>query len=87
MITLDTKKLEYKLEQIIDRLDSIESKLKVSDTTSNGYISEFDAKKKLKRGTTWFWNQRKAGLPSFKVGGQVYYKEDDLYSFFKLNNK
>jgi hypothetical protein len=49
----------------------------------NDYISEREAKKLLTRGTTWFWEQRKKGLPSYKMGAEVYYKKSDLLILMK----
>ena len=75
----DLKKIQRKLlriEQLIKRENPKEL---------NDFVSEFDAKKILSRGTTWFWNLRKNGLPYTKVGAQVYYKKNDLYAYIDSN--
>ena len=59
-----------KINQILKKLEDIESRLNPPVSVYD-YVSERDAKKMLKRGTTWFWEKRKKGLPSFKVGGEV----------------
>ena len=56
-----------KINQILKKLEDIDEKLE-RPTSVNDYISERDAKKLLARGTTWFWEQRKMGLPFFKLG-------------------
>lgn len=71
--------IERKLHLILKRLDTIEHLLQNQESESiSHFISEHDATKLLKKGTTWFWNLRQAGLPYYKVGGQVYYKKTDL---------
>ena len=67
------------LMKILNELGSIQKKLNMSEDESLGdYISEQDAKELFKRGTTWFWNLRKQGLPYSKLGGEVYYRRSDL---------
>ena len=68
--------------QILKKLEDIESRL-IQPVSVNDYVSERDAKKMFKRGTTWFWEKRNQGLPSFKVGGEVYYMKSDLLSLIK----
>mgnify|MGYP006095771583 CR=1 FL=1 len=68
--------------QILKKLEDIEKRLE-KPLTVDDYVSERDAKKMLKRGTTWFWEKRNQGLPSFKVGGEVYYMKSDLLSLIK----
>jgi hypothetical protein len=68
--------------QIFKKLEDIEKRLE-KPLTVDDYVSERDAKKMLKRGTTWFWEKRNQGLPSFKVGGEVYYMKSDLLSLIK----
>ena len=68
--------------RILKKLEDIESRLNPPVSVYD-YVSERDAKKMLKRGTTWFWEKRKKGLPSFKVGGEVYYKKNDLLTLIQ----
>jgi hypothetical protein len=68
--------------QILKKLEDIESRL-IQPVSVEDYVSERDAKKMFKRGTTWFWEKRNQGLPSFKVGGEVYYMKSDLLSLIK----
>jgi hypothetical protein len=68
--------------QIFKKLEDIEKRLE-KPLTVDDYVSERNAKKMLKRGTTWFWEKRNQGLPSFKVGGEVYYMKSDLLSLIK----
>ena len=77
-------KKKINLSQIFRKLEDIDKKL-IYQSSVNVYISERDAKKLLKRGTTWFWNQRQKGLPFFKLGGEVYYKKSDLTLLMKTN--
>tara|TARA_B110000879_G_C11077662_1_gene473420 strand:+ start:906 stop:1145 length:240 start_codon:yes stop_codon:yes gene_type:complete len=72
------------MNQILKKLEDIDEKLE-RPTSVNDYISERDAKKLLARGTTWFWEQRKMGLPFFKLGAEVYYKRSDLITLMKTN--
>ena len=75
-----------KLQEILQKLDYIEkivSKQKPADL--DDFISEYDAKELLKRGTTWFWNLRQMGFPYTKLGGQVYYSKKDLIQYFEDN--
>jgi hypothetical protein len=47
-------------------------------------VSELEAKKLLLRGTTWFWERRRAGeLPYTKLGGQVFYLMKDLVKYLE----
>ena len=73
------KTIEKKLG-IIEKLVSKRQKPSLED-----YVSEQEAKKILNRGTTWFWELRKTGLPHTKVGGQVYYLKSDLVSYLESN--
>lgn len=72
------------MNQILKKLEDIDEKLE-RPTSVNDYISERDAKKLLARGTTWFWEQRKMGLPFFKLGAEVYYMKIDLITLMKTN--
>lgn len=85
------------LEKILDGNEKILSKLNADEspngkTLPGGYITEAQAKAMLKRGTTWFWNMRKAGfLNSAKMGGKNHYSikeiEKLLDSAFTGNRK
>ena len=68
--------------QIFKKLEDIDKRLE-KPLTVDDYVSERDAKKMLKRGTTWFWEKRNQGLPWFKLGAEVYYKRTDLLSLFQ----
>lgn len=68
--------------QILKKLEDIDKRLE-KPLTVDDYVSERDAKKMLKRGTTWFWEKRNQGLPWFKLGAEVYYKRSDLLSLFQ----
>ena len=71
-----------KINQILKKLEDIDKRLE-KPLTVDDYVSERDAKKMLKRGTTWFWEKRNQGLPWFKLGAEVYYKRSDLLSLFQ----
>ena len=51
------------------------------------YISEKEAMKLLGKKTTWFWNMRKKGLESSKVGGTNYYNKNDILKLLESNKK
>lgn len=70
------------MNQILKKLEDIDNKIE-KPLTMDDYVSERDAKKMLQRGTTWFWEQRKMGLPFFKLGAEVYYKKSDLLALIK----
>jgi hypothetical protein len=75
-------KNSFKINEILEKLKNIEKMLK-KPLSVDDYISEREAKKLLTRGTTWFWEQRKKGLPFFKLGAEVYYKKSDLLILMK----
>ena len=51
------------------------------------YMPETKAKELFGKGTTWFWQMRKAGHLRFtKVGNKIYYHVDDIEMLFN-NNK
>lgn len=77
-------KNNFKINEILEKLKNIEKMLK-KPLSVDDYISEREAKKLLTRGTTWFWEQRKKGLPFFKLGAEVYYKKSDLLILMKSN--
>ncbi len=68
--------------QILKKLEDIEKRLE-KPLAVDDYVSERDARKMLKRGTTWFWEKRNQGLPSFKLGGEVYYMRSDLLTLIQ----
>jgi hypothetical protein len=58
-------------------------KLTPSEENVGDYISEAQAKKQLKKGTTWFWNKRTGGELAFtKVGGTIWYSKTDIQKLF-----
>jgi hypothetical protein len=69
-------------KQILEHL----KKIKPSDENVGDYISEVQAKKLLKKKTTWFWNKRTCGeLPFTKVGNTIYYSKADIQKLFDKN--
>jgi hypothetical protein len=71
------------LLRILKTLKEIEDKLNRPKSLDD-YVSEFEAKKLLGRGTTWFWERRTSGeLPYTKLGGQVYYLKIDLVKYLE----
>ncbi|MDA8628784.1 helix-turn-helix domain-containing protein [Bacteroidia bacterium] len=54
-------------------------------TQLEDYISEHEAKKLLKRSSTWFWELRKAGFPYSKLKGETYYRKSDFVKYLELN--
>jgi hypothetical protein len=77
------------LQKILSKVDQIEAQLldQNSQKSISDFISEEDAKKALKRSTTWFWELRKSGFPFTKLGGQVFYNKKDLINHFEENMK
>jgi len=78
---------DRKLEEILNRLGEIENQLKTNDSELSGFISEHQAKKMFKRGTTWFWNLRQEGFPYTKLGGEVYYLKSDIAEYLMSNKR
>ncbi len=71
------------LHRILKKLKEIEDKLNRPKSLDD-YISEFEAKKLLGRGSTWFWERRRAGeLPYTKLGGQVHYLKSNLVKYLE----
>ena len=69
--------------RIIKKLNDIDDKLE-KPKSFDDYVSELEAKKLLGRGTTWFWERRRAGdLHYTKLGGQVYYLKSDLVKYLE----
>lgn len=56
-------------------------------TSSIGdYISETEAKKLLRKKTTWFWNMRTSGKLAFsKIGGSNFYNKADIIKLLDNN--
>ena len=73
------------LMQKVDKLTEALLKSKMQGTEPlGGYISETEAKQLLSKGTTWFWNMKKAGkLKGKKAGNRWYYKKSDLLAFIE----
>jgi len=63
------------------------SKTKEFNSALQDYISEFEAKRLFKRSTTWFWELRKKGFPSFKLGGENYYRLSDFIKYLELSRR
>ena len=57
------------------------------NTELQDFISEHEAKKLLKRSTTWFWELRKAGFPYSKLKGENYYRKSDFVVHLERNMK
>jgi len=75
---------ERKLDIILNKLARIEEILSSQmEESFHQFVSEQDAKKIFKKGTTWFWELRQIGLPYSKVGGQVYYRKSDLLTLLR----
>jgi hypothetical protein len=73
------ERLEGKMDKILEQ----QKKFKPAEQTVGDYISEAQAKKLLKKGTTWFWNKRTSGeLPFTKVGNTIYYSKADIQKLF-----
>ncbi|MFY0644995.1 MAG: helix-turn-helix domain-containing protein [Bacteroidia bacterium] len=78
------KKIENNQRRILKKLDELKRKIEGDKQDLSDYVSEQEAKKLLGRGTTWFWERRKAGvLPYTKHGGQVYYRRADLVKYME----
>lgn len=77
-----------KMDEILEKVNRISEALlqghqEVSGTIGE-FISEQEAKALLSKGTTWFWNKRKAGdLKGRKAGNQWYYKKSDIIEFIE----
>ncbi len=52
------------------------------------YMTEEEAKRRLGRKTTWFWNLRTSGeLGYAKVGKKIFYLQDDIKKLIEKNTK
>jgi hypothetical protein len=58
-----------------------------SKATLGNYISEIEARKVLKRSTTWFWELRKKGFPFTKLGGETFYRIQDFVALLEQGFK
>ena len=77
------KEYNSQFRRIIKKLNDIDDKLE-KPKSFDDYVSELEAKKLLGRGTTWFWERRRAGeLPYTKLGGQVYYLKSDMIKYLE----
>ena len=77
------KDYNSQFRRIIKKLNDIDDKLE-KPKSFDDYVSELEAKKLLLRGTTWFWERRRAGeLPYTKLGGQVFYLMKDLVKYLE----
>ena len=77
------KDYNKQLLRILKKLKEIEDKLNRPKSIDD-YVSELEAKKLLLRGTTWFWERRRAGeLPYTKLGCQVFYLMKDLVKYLE----
>ena len=77
------KNIANELRKILTKLERIEQKF--NTPSLDDYISEFEAKKLFKKGTTWFWQQRQSGLQFTKLGAEVFYRRADLISWMENN--
>ena len=77
------KDYSKQFRRILKQLKDIDDKLEKPKSIDD-YVSELEAKKLLGRGTTWFWERRRAGeLPYTKLGGQVFYLMKDLIKYLE----
>ena len=68
-------------EAVTELMKEPDSNVLEDITTTNGFVTEKQAKKILSKSTTWFWEMRTNGkLPYKKLGATVYYKLDDVKS-------
>lgn len=74
-------------KEILTRLKKIENLLLSEKKSFDDYISEQKAMEIFQKSTTWFYNQRRAGLPFVKIGSQVYYEFEKLIAFFQDRTK
>jgi len=76
-------------EQILHILQTNSShKIPEVNLVQGKYLPEPKAKELLGKGTTWFWQMRKAGSLRFtKVGNRIYYHVDDIEKLFNNNQQ
>lgn len=79
------------LQSINKKQDEILSHLKADNshpTALKDYLTEVEAKKLLKKKTTWFWSMRTSGKLAFvKVGRTNYYKVTEIQNLFNTDSK
>ena len=68
------------LESINEKQDKIISLLQEGKLgTQNDFITENEAKERLHKKSTWFWQMRKNGmLPYRKIGKSIYYSITEI---------
>jgi hypothetical protein len=76
------------MDELMQKVDKLTEALLKSNSQGmeplGGYITEAEAKHLLSKGTTWFWNMKKAGkLKGRKAGNRWYYKKSDLLAFIE----
>lgn len=77
---------ESVLNELIKKQDQILQLLTNKTESLSEYITEEEAKSIINRGSTWFWNQRKAGFLDYrKVGQTVYYKRESIINIVTGN--
>ena len=78
------------LEEITEQQERILKILQNPDSgnqTLEEFIPETEAKKLIKKKSTWFWQARKNGmLPFTKIGRTIYYSRNDILSLFKTTS-
>ncbi len=75
------KNIANELRKILTKLERMEEKF--NTPSLDDYISEFEAKKLFKKGTTWFWQQKQEGLAYFKLGGETMFRRADLVAWIE----
>lgn len=74
-------------KRILDILEKAKLPSQPEGTIANKFVPEAKAKELLGKGTTWFYNQRKAGkLAARKMGGTNYYLLSDIENLFENSN-
>ena len=76
------------MEELMQKVDKLSEALLKSNSRESeplgGYISEAEAKHLLSKGTTWFWNMKKAGkIKGKKAGNRWYYKKSEILGFIE----
>jgi hypothetical protein len=76
------------MEEMMRKVDKLTEAILKSPSREaeplGGYISEQEAKHLLSKGTTWFWNMKKAGkLKGKKAGNRWYYKRSEILGFIE----
>lgn len=80
---------QHRLEYIISKIEELSELVRMKNSTIptiGEFISEPEAKKLMKKGTTWFWEMRKKGkLTASKTGNVNYYRIEDLKKLIEEN--